>query len=976
MECLGFRFLVFAWVCLASFRLGAQEAVWVRLGMRDGLPQTTVTCLLEDRDGFLWAGTMDGVVRLAAEGVERLQPPGGYRSREVRRMLQASDGTLWVAHVTGSLLSIRSGQVRRWTAREGLPEDGCYALVEDAGGRIHVAARGGLFRLEGETFRPLPLPQDWRNRTIWALAADGDRVWCADRGGRLALWDGQVLTPSPQEWPEGILDLARGPDGRLWLLSREGLWWLESGEWRRSALARGRHLGAICGYSEAGTPLVGDVRDGLWTLDGAGRAQKVEGPPQATPTCALRDRWGRLWVATLGQGLAMRPEGGLQRLPPRQGQKALGGVWALLEDGARMLAGTDTGLHAWVPGRGWDRLPLEAGPTYALLPDGEGGVWAGTQGGLFRVRSGRVQRMALEGTGFIGAIVGWERGLALGTQQGVVLLDGHANVLQRCRPEGNDLSYVQALLVRNGQLLAGMGSGLWRVEGGRMLPFDPAAPFVHAQVQALWEDPEGRLWVASGAGLFRQKGGGWEAVSPCWEDQDGVVSALLGVRGGTAVGHGRGLTLLTPNGAIRLGRNQGLLGEEVGHGALCEDREGRLWVGCSDGVYRIDDPGALRPRPLPPPVVMARAGSLGPRDLAFSVRTPLPLAPFLPQVQYRVEGLEGAPSDLGPTRDLLLGQLAPGTYGVLVQARLEGEGWVGSQVLDVVIHPLWYQHPVFRGGLACLALTGLGLGWRWRGRILRRRNAQLAEEVARQTASLSRRNTELEAVHDQVRQAMEARIRQTRGVVHDLRGPLTAISLVAERLVGRVGNGDGRFVSILQAESGRLEELLKQLLDEARMQHMLPGLQLRAIRPYEVFEGLLEALKVRAEAKGLVFRFQEAPDSHEVVVQGDPLALQQVLLNLVGNALKFTERGTVEIHSWKDATHWILEVRDTGRGMAPEEVARVFSAFSQAQVEDAAQGWGLGLSIVQALVERHRGEIGVDSLPGLGSAFRVRIPLA
>ncbi|WLT30918.1 HAMP domain-containing sensor histidine kinase [Geothrix sp. PMB-07] len=96
---------------------------------------------------------------------------------------------------------------------------------------------------------------------------------------------------------------------------------------------------------------------------------------------------------------------------------------------------------------------------------------------------------------------------------------------------------------------------------------------------------------------------------------------------------------------------------------------------------------------------------------------------------------------------------------------------------------------------------------------------------------------------------------------------------------------------------------------------------------------------------------------------------------MVGNALKFTKEGSIEVHSWERDGKWILETRDTGRGMKPEEIATIFQAFTQAQAGDLIEGWGLGLSIVKGLVDQHSGNIEVDSQPGFGTAFRVIIPI-
>ncbi|WIL22403.1 MAG: ATP-binding protein [Geothrix sp.] len=111
-------------------------------------------------------------------------------------------------------------------------------------------------------------------------------------------------------------------------------------------------------------------------------------------------------------------------------------------------------------------------------------------------------------------------------------------------------------------------------------------------------------------------------------------------------------------------------------------------------------------------------------------------------------------------------------------------------------------------------------------------------------------------------------------------------------------------------------------------------------------------------------------------MHADTAALQQVVFNLIENALKFTPSpGSVGIRTRLEPTAWILDVWDTGRGIEPETIACLFQAFQQARDSDAILGWGLGLSICRALVEAHEGRIEVQSEVGKGSTFSVFLPL-
>lgn len=955
--------------------LSGQDPVWVRVGVQEGLPSGSVLSLLEDRKGFLWVGTFDGLARVSAEAVEPIRLPGPQVGQEVSRIFQGPDEALWAACADGPLVRVLGAEVRVWGEADGLKGSGFYALGEDPQGRLAVAGSEGFFLLEGGRFRRVPLPQSWGEEVPWAMARRGAELWCATRSGRLAVWDGTDFQDQARVPLGMVLDMAAGQDGQLWVINAEGIAWGDGRRWQVARELPFTPMGRLSGWAGA-SPLFAGVEGGIWERRGT-VWQQVARPGEAKAITALRDRRGRLWVGTVGQGLRCLPGQGLTRLHRDTQGEDVGGIWSFLPEADTTWIGGERGLFAWREGESRLRkvpVPLP-GPVLGFLRQGAT-LWVGTVNGLYRLRGGRAERVLAGQVSYVSALTPWNGGIAMATERGLVLLDGEGRFQRRVQG-GPGRAFLNLVRVVDGQLLALGSQGIQRLEGDRLVAHDPQAPFGQSEVGPMARDAQGALWVAGVRGTFRKDSEGWRPFGFPWGSEPANIVALEVVKDRLVLGLSRGLAVKAGEQLSRLGPAQGFLGEAVNFNATAQDARGRVWIGAPDGAYRLDAPEALVPDHLPPPVILAGQGAAFPSrttNLQFHFRTPAPLPPFRPRLQYAFG--DEAWMDLGAQSHLTIPRLAPGSYRLRVRASTDDQHWEEGAPWRFEVIPAWYEHPATRG-LAGLA-GGLGLvaGWRRRNRALRRRNEHLEAEVARRTERLHQRNGDLEAAHGQVRQALDARVRQTRGVVHDLRGPLTSISLVVQRLETRVAPEEARMVDILRQESARLDGLLQQILDDARMEHLLPTLQLRPVHPFQVFEGLLDGLKVRAEAKGLSFTFEEAPGSQGVCILGDALALQQVLLNLVGNALKFTAQGSVEIHSWEDQGHWILEVRDTGRGMEPEAVERIFQPFSQTQAEDAAKGWGLGLSIVKGVVDQHRGVIEVDSLPGLGTVFRVRIPVA
>ncbi len=182
----------------------------------------------------------------------------------------------------------------------------------------------------------------------------------------------------------------------------------------------------------------------------------------------------------------------------------------------------------------------------------------------------------------------------------------------------------------------------------------------------------------------------------------------------------------------------------------------------------------------------------------------------------------------------------------------------------------------------------------------------------------------------------------------------------------------------MELEAHRIESLVRRLLDQSRLESMAQRLTLAEVPAAEVTEGFEQVLRLKAEAKGLAFELDLDPAAREVRIRADAATLHQVMLNLFENALKFTpEGGKVGLRSRVDRAlgTWSLEVWDTGRGLEAGKIQEILQPFRQSARTDAAEGWGLGLSICLSILEAHGGELTVESQPGQGARFRFTLPL-
>jgi len=337
------------------------------------------------------------------------------------------------------------------------------------------------------------------------------------------------------------------------------------------------------------------------------------------------------------------------------------------------------------------------------------------------------------------------------------------------------------------------------------------------------------------------------------------------------------------------------------------------------------------------------------------------VAPAAHRYQWRLDGLERDWSAGTTNGERSFPKLAPGRYRLHVRARASDGTWHEMRA------PLSLQMPAppwaTAWAYAAYMVAALALAWfalrTYRQRLDERHAIALAEQQREFAESASAAKTSFLA---------------TMG--HEIRTPMTGVLGMTELLLGTSLSEKQRGYAESIASSGQtMLRLVNDSLDLARIEAGKLDLEDAPFDLHALANDLAAVAAPLAQHKGLAYTQTIAPDVPRYL-RGDAMRVRQIFQNLVNNAIKFTERGEVDIALARASAGGIeFRVRDSGPGIDAATQARLFQRFEQAESAQRYGGSGLGLAICRELAARMGGEIALDSTPGVGSTFRVTLPL-
>ncbi|PCK09871.1 MAG: hypothetical protein COA42_02120 [Alteromonadaceae bacterium] len=1001
----------------------------------------TINDVMLDKNGRLWVASYWGLNLYIPEQdrfeyfIYDVNKPNSLSDNSVISLLQTGDGSLWLA-TSGGLNRFRP---ETWDFErvvhdnenpDSIPSNLITSIAEDSQGNLLLGTLDkGLVRYNPKTKRVThhySQENGLAANMIRAVKQDqtGD-VWVATGSEGVDRIDLNRNTIHHYDWLDkcptclvsaNITDIHLTPNGQLWFSG--GIQEASVYNRARDNFIRIKNNGHVeraitrsIFHDASGAVWMGLSPSGVIRTDRYRSAfrnyQNEPGNPNSLShthvVSIVEDKEQDLWIGTRdGLTFFERPDNNEQQekfkwyLDESDDPDASQDQYSLAYDNVSSLALSGDGSEVWI-GTAWFGVYIFDQSTkqfrhlgsepdnpnslahreiWSVFRDSFDQIWVGTnRGGLHRYRpeTNDFQRILLrperqESGRTLVIYEDSQQTLWIGSDDGLFAtqLTGHndGDSIQRFDPHSTHTIKLSIPIVlsiledRNGNMFFGTEGGgvnIWYREEDRYVVYTQIDGLAHNSVVSMLEDESGYIWMATGNGISR--------FSPdtkkfrTYTKQHGLpgnhyesTAALKTQRGELVFGNANGLSIITPN----------LLFENALPSKLVITD-----VLVFNTPLSLSDPEAKALLTNAPPYNDTL--TLDHTQSVFSFQFSLLNydIPSLNTYAYKLEGFDENWNHIGTRRMATYTNLDPGHYRFKVKgANNEGVWSENIAEMTVIILPPWWQSVWAKLFYLCLAVALLGLiGFTY-----------LQQKRAKDEQQLNHKLRDLDKIKDEF----------LANTSHELRTPLNGIIGLSESLIdgvsGPMNDDAAENLQLIVSSGKRLAYLIDDILDFSKLKQHSITLTLSPINLHSLCTTIIRLTQPLIDRKAVTLNNQVEPELNGL--QADEKRLQQILYNLVGNAIKFTEVGEICISTKVEQEYLWVSVSDTGSGISKDQLTKVFLAFEQADDAKNQQphghlgGTGLGLNVTKKLVELHGGNIKIASHLGKGTVVRFSLPMS